>query len=147
IDKNLPVTDVATMPEIVSTSLSQPRIRTWLLGGFGVVALLLAAAGVFGVVSYSVASRTREFGVRAALGASPFSIGRMILVEGLRLCSLGLAAGLLAALGLARFLKSQLYGVGAYDPATLVFSAVVLLVVALLACYLPARRAMRVDPM
>jgi putative ABC transport system permease protein len=147
IDKNLPVTDVATMPEIVSASLSQPRFRTWLLGGFGVVALLLAAAGVFGVVSYSVASRTREFGVRAALGASPLSIGKMILVEGLRLCSLGLAAGLLAALVLARFLKSQLYGVGAYDPVTLVFSTVVLLIVALLACYYPARRAMQVDPM
>jgi putative ABC transport system permease protein len=147
IDKNLPVTDVATMPGVVSASLSQPRFRTWLLGGFGVVALLLAAAGVFGVVSYSVASRTREFGVRAALGASPLSIGRMILIEGLRLCSLGLAAGLLSALGLARFLKSQLYGVGAYDPATLVLSTVVLLIVALLACYLPARRAMRVDPM
>lgn len=147
IDKNLPITDVAAMPEVLDASVAQPRFRTWLLGGFGLVALLLAAAGVFGVVSYSVASRTQEFGVRAAIGASPASIGKMVLMEGLGLAAMGLAAGLLAALGLARFLKSEIYGVGAYDPVTFLAGAAILLAVALVACYIPARRAMRVDPM
>lgn len=147
IDKNLPITDVAAMPEVLDASVAQPRFRTWLLGGFGLVALLLAAAGVFGVVSYSVASRTQEFGVRAAIGASPASIGKMVLMEGLGLAAMGLAVGLLAALGLARFLKSEIYGVGAYDPVTFLAGAAILLAVALVACYIPARRAMRVDPM
>jgi len=146
-DKNLPITDVATMPEILDASVAQPKFRTWLLSGFGVVALLLAAAGVFGVVSYSVASRTKEFGVRAALGASPGSIARMVLKEGLGLGCIGLALGLAAALGFARVLKSELYGVAVYDPSTFFLSAAVLLAVAIVACYLPARRAMAVDPM
>src|SRR5215472_17310728 len=127
IDKNLPVTDIASMPDVVQASTSQPRFRTWLLGVFGVVALLLAAAGVFGVVSYSVASRRREFGVRAALGASPGLIGRMVLMEGLSLAAAGLLAGLAASFGLVRVLRSELYGVGVYDPVTFVVSAAVLL--------------------
>jgi len=147
IDRNLPITEVATMPDVVDASVAQPRFRTWLVGAFGLVALLLAAAGVFGVVSYSVASRTKEFGVRASLGASPGSIGRMILLEGLSLAATGLAVGLAAALLLARFLKSQLYGITAYDPFTFLAGTGVLLAVALAACYIPARRAMRVDPM
>jgi ABC-type antimicrobial peptide transport system permease subunit len=147
LDKNLPITDIASMPEILDASVAQPKFRTWLLSAFGVVALLLAAAGVFGVVSYSVASRTKEFGVRAALGASPQSIARMVLKEGLGLGCIGLALGLAAALGFARFLKSELYGVAVYDPGTFFLSAAVLLAVAIVACYLPARRAMAVDPM
>jgi putative ABC transport system permease protein len=147
IDKNLPVTDIASMPDVIQASTSQPRFRTWLLGLFGVVALLLAAAGVFGVVSYSVASRRREFGVRAALGASPGLIGRMVLGEGLSLTAAGLLAGLIASFALVRFLRSELYGVGAYDPLTFLVSAAVLLSVALLACFIPAWRAMRADPM
>ena len=147
IDRNLPITEVATMADVVNDSVAQPRFRTWLVGAFGVIALLLAAAGVFGVVSYSVASRTKEFGVRASLGASPGSIGKMILMEGLGLAAIGLAVGLAAALVLARFLKSQLYGVTAYDPLTFLAGMAVLLMVALAACYLPARRAMKVDPM
>lgn len=147
IDKNLPVTDVETMPDVLKESVAQPRFRTWLLTAFGLVGLLLAAAGVYGVISYSVASRTKEFGVRASLGASPFSIARMVLWEGLVLAMFGLSVGLVAALGLARFLKSELFGVAAYDPVTFLVSVAVLLAVALIACYLPARRAMRVDPM
>ena len=147
LDKNLPVTDVATMPGVLEESVAQPRFRTWLLTAFGLVALLLAAAGVYGVISYSVASRTKEFGGRASLGASPFSIARMVLWEGLVLAMFGLSVGLVAALGLARFLKSELFGVAAYDPVTFLVSVAVLLAVALIACYLPARRAMRVDPM
>jgi putative ABC transport system permease protein len=147
LDKNLPVTEIVTMPEALDATVAQPKLHTWLLSSFGAVALLLAAIGVFGVVSYSVASRTREFGVRAALGASPASIQRMILSEGLLLGGIGAAVGLAASLGLGRFLKSELYHVTSYDPATLIISIGVLLVVAILACYIPARRAMSVDPM
>lgn len=147
IDKNLPVTDIETMPSVLEQSVAQPRFRTWLLSAFGLVALLLAAAGVYGVVSYSVASRTREFGVRASLGASPGSIAKLVLREGIALAGAGLIVGLCAALVLARFLSSELYGVGAYDPITFTISMAVLLAVALAACYIPARRAMRVDPM
>jgi len=147
IDKNLPVTDIETMPSVLDASVAQPRFRTWLLSAFGVVALLLAAAGIYGVVSYSVASRTREFGVRASLGASPGSIAKLVLKEGIALAAAGLAAGLCAAVVLGRFFRSELYGVGAYDPITFVVSVAVLLAVAMAACYIPARRAMRVDPM
>ena len=146
LDSDLPVTNILSMPEALDASVAQPKFRTWLLGGFGVVALLLAAVGVFGVVSYSVASRTREFGVRAALGASHGSIGRMILKQGLLLGGIGLGLGLAAALGFARLLRSELYDVSAYDPTTLFVSIVVLLAVAVAACYIPARRAMTVDP-
>jgi putative ABC transport system permease protein len=146
IDKNLPVTDVETMPGVLQSATAQRRFRTWLLSGFGLVALCLAAAGIFGVVSYSVASRTRELGVRSAIGASPGSIGRMILGQGLRLAMIGLSVGFLAALGLARFLKSEIYGISTYDPLTFSTAVAVLLGVALLACYVPARRAMHVDP-
>lgn len=147
IDPELPVTDVASMPDILTDSVSQPRVRTWLVCTFGVLAVLLAVAGVFGVVSYSVASRSQEFGVRSSLGASPASIRNMILKEGLWLASAGLAAGVVAALGLARFLKGELYGVATYDPITFAAGAALLAAAALAACYIPARRAMRVDPM
>jgi len=126
--------------------VAQPKFRTGLLSVFGLVALLLAAVGVFGVVSYSVASRTREFGVRTAVGASPTSLVRMILLEGLGLGGIGLGLGLLASLGFAQFLKSELYGVAVYDPITFFGSALVLLAIAVVACYVPARRAVRVDP-
>ena len=147
LDRDLPVTNIVTMLDVLDTSVAQPRFRTWLLSVFGVAALLLAAVGVFGVVSYSVASRTREFGVRAALGASPASIGRMILKEELVFGGVGLGVGLIVAVGFARFLKTELYGVTTYDPATLFVSGAVLLAVAVVACYIPARRAMSVDPM
>jgi predicted permease len=146
IDKNLPVTDIETMPGVLEQSVAQPRFRTWLLSAFGLVALLLAAAGVYGVVSYSVASRTREFGVRASLGASPGSIAKLVLREGITLAAAGLVVGLCTAVVLARFLRSELYGVGAYDPLTFALSVAVLLTVAVAACYIPARRAMKVDP-
>lgn len=146
IDKNLPITDVATIPDAMDSSVAATRFRSWLLSAFGGVALLLAAAGVLGVVSYSVARRTKEFGVRASLGATPSTIGRMVVNEGLFLTASGLAVGLIASFALTRLLKSQLYGVTTYDPITFGGSIVILLLVALVACYLPARRAMRVDP-
>jgi len=146
IDKNLPVTDIATMPDVLQESVAQPRFRTWLLSAFGIVALLLAAAGVFGVLSYSVASRTREFGVRAALGASPARIGTMIVSEGLGLAFIGLIVGAAGAFALARLLRSELYGITTHDPVTFLVAAVALLSTALAACLIPAWRAMWTDP-
>jgi putative ABC transport system permease protein len=147
IDKNLPVTDIASMPDVLESSVAQPRFRTWLLGLFGVLAVLLAAAGIFGVISYSVSCRTQEIGIRVALGASSQTIRSMVLREGLKLAGAGLGVGAIAALGLARFLKSQLFGVGAADPLTFFGAAALLVIAALAACYIPARRATRVDPM
>jgi putative ABC transport system permease protein len=147
IDKNLPVTNVASMPDVLESSVAQPRFRTWLLGLFGVLAVLLAAAGIFGVISYSVSCRTQEIGIRVALGATSQTIRKMVLLEGLKLAGAGLGVGAIAALGLARFLKSELFGVGAADPLTFFGAAALLVVVALAACYIPARRATRVDPM
>jgi len=146
IDPNLPVTEVASMPDVLASSVAEPRFRTWLLGLFGVVALILATVGIFGVISYSVSCRTQEFGVRIALGASRGMIGRMVLRESLLLAAAGLSGGVVAALALAQFLKSQLYGVGASDPLTFAGTVALLLGVALAASYLPARRATRVDP-
>ena len=147
IDPNLPVTEIASMPDVLASSVAVPRFRTWLLGLFGFVALILATVGIFGVISYSVSCRTQEFGVRIALGASGGAIGRMVLRESLLLAAAGLSAGMVAAVALAQFLKSQLYGVGATDPLTFVGTVALLLGVALAAGYLPARRATRVDPM
>ena len=147
IDTELPVTDAGLLADSLNASVAQPRFRTMLLGLFGALALLLAAAGIFGVISYSVSCRTRELGIRMALGASPGTIQRMVLQEGFQIAASGLAIGLIAAFALTRFLKGQLYGVGATDPYTFVGAAILLLIVALAACYLPARRAMKVDPM
>ena len=147
IDKNLPLTDIASMPDVLESSVAQPRFRTWLIGLFGVLAALLAAAGIFGVISYSVSCRTQEIGIRVALGASSQTIRSMVLREGLKIAGAGLGAGSIAALGLVRFLKSQLFGVGAADPLTFFGAAALLVIVALAACYIPARRATRVDPM
>lgn len=146
IDSNLPVTDVASMNDVLADSVAASRVRAWLLGLFGSVALLLAAAGVFGVISYSVSRRTREFGVRVALGAAPADIRGMVLRETFRLAASGLAAGLIAAFALSHFLASQLYAVGARDPLTFAIAILVLLAAAVLAGYLPARRATRIDP-
>jgi predicted permease len=147
IDRDLPVTNTGSLADNLNASEAQPRFRMMLLGLFGALALVLAAAGIFGVISYSVACRTREVGVRMALGASPGAIQKMILREGLRIAGGGLAVGIIAALALTRFLKGQLYGIGATDPYAFTGAAVLLMIVALAACYVPARRAMRVDPM
>ncbi len=146
IDKDLPVTDIETLPEALSVSVAQPRFRTLLLGLFGVIALLLAAVGIFGVLSYSVARRTHEIGIRMALGATPRAILRLVLTESARLVLVGLAVGILVALGVTRYLSSLLFAVHPADPLTFLGVAVLLTAVALIACYVPARRAMRVDP-
>lgn len=146
LDPEIP-TKFQTFSQVYSASLGSRRFNVILIGFFGIVALLLATAGVFGVMAYSVSRRTREIGVRVALGAASRDVLRMILGQGLRTILVGVAAGLGGALALTRTVGSLLFGVTATDPTT--FAAVILLLVvaALLACYIPARRATRVDPM
>jgi putative ABC transport system permease protein len=147
INKNQALDSIKTLEEIKSESLSPNRLRTTLLGAFAALALLLAAIGIYGVTSYSVAQRTHEMGVRAALGASRWDQLRLVLRGGVFVTALGLGAGTLGALVLTRLLASFLFGVNARDPLTLSIVGVILAMVALAACYVPARRATRVDPM
>ncbi|MGB8476970.1 MAG: ABC transporter permease [Candidatus Acidiferrum sp.] len=147
IDKDLPVTDVAKMPDLVDASVAQPRFRTFLLGLFAAMALVLAATGIFGVISYSVSRRTNEIGIRVALGASRSTILRMVLRETLVLTFAGMALGIPFALMASRLISHMLFTVSAHDPATLAVVSFVLAAVAGLAGYIPARRAMQVDPM
>jgi putative ABC transport system permease protein len=146
IDKDLPVNEITSLSDAISKSVAQPRFRTQLLGLFGVMALVLAAAGIFGVISYSVSSRTHEIGIRVALGAQRETILWMVLRETLLLAAVGLAVGIPCALAASRLLGHMLFGVSANDPATLASVAFVLAAVAAFAGYVPARRAMRVDP-
>ncbi|MGB6875024.1 MAG: ABC transporter permease [Candidatus Acidiferrales bacterium] len=145
-DKNAPITTVETMDQIVSSSVAEPRFQALLLGSFGALGLLLAMVGIYGVISYSVTQRTREIGVRMALGAQPGNVLRMVIREGMLLAGVGIAAGVGGALALTRFLQSLLFEIKPTDLATFVGVAVVLALVALVACYVPARRAMRVEP-
>jgi len=147
IDKDLPVTDVQSFPEAVGASVAQERFRTLLMSSFSGIALILAAVGIFGVISYSASQRTHEIGIRMALGAQQRTVLRLILGQGAKLALLGLGAGAVAALLLTRLMASLLYGVSATDPLTFGTVAIVLLGVAVTACYIPAHRAMRVDPM
>ncbi len=147
LDPTLPVANVRTMEQNVAGTMAQPRFLTLLLGVFGGVALLLASVGTYGVMAHLVAQRNREIGIRIAMGAEPGSVRGLVLRQGLGLAALGLGLGLIGALGLTRFLSSQLYGVGTTDPRTFVAVPLVLGAVALLACYIPARRATRIDPM
>ena len=147
IDPDLPIAKVRTLANIVSTSMTEPLFSALLLAAFGGLALLLATIGMYGVISYSVAQRTQEIGIRMVLGAGPRSVFRMVLGQGARLAVLGIAMGLAAALAVTRVMSSFLYGVRATDPLTFTAVSLLLLGVALLACFLPARRAMKVDPM
>jgi predicted permease len=147
IDKDLPVTDVAMMKDSIDATVAQPKFRTFLLALFAAMALVLAATGIFGVISYSVSRRTNEIGIRVALGASRNTILRMVLRETLVLTCAGLALGVPAALAASHLLGHMLFNVSANDPATLSAVAFTLALVAAIAGYIPARRAMRVDPM
>ena len=147
IDKNLPVTDVESFPEVIHASVAQDRFRTLLMASFSAIALLLAAVGIFGVISYSASQRTREIGIRMALGAERRDVLRMVVGQGLRLALIGVAIGIAWALPLTRFLSSLLYGVTPTDPLTFIAVSFILIAVAVLACYIPARRAANVDPM
>jgi putative ABC transport system permease protein len=147
IDPDLPLAKVATLTTLVDDSLSQPRFAMLLLASFGVLALLLASTGMYGVISYSVAQRTQEIGIRMALGAERRNVFGMVLSQGARLAGLGIALGLVAALGVTRLMASFLYGVQPADPLTFAIVSLLLVGTALLACYLPARGATRVDPL
>jgi putative ABC transport system permease protein len=147
LDRDVPVFAVRTMPEIVAASLDSQRLTNILLGSFAGVALLLAAVGIYGVMSLSVAGATREFGVRIALGAQRADVFRLVVGEGMKVAAAGMAVGLLAALGAARYLRTLLFEVSPADPATFAAVTVVLGAAAFAACYLPARRATRVDAM
>ena len=146
IDPQLPVADVRTMDEVVDLTLARPRTVSVLLTTFALIALVLAGVGVYGVMAYSVSQRTREMGVRMALGATPQSIFRLVLTEALRVVGIGIVAGLVAAAGLSRLLDTMLYQTDARDPWTFAATAIVLVIVATLASYVPARRGTRVAP-
>ncbi len=146
IDPDLPVAGVQSLDKLVSDSVGQPRLLTALVGAFAGFALLLAAIGIYGVMAYSVSHRLREMGIRLALGAAPRDIVRLVVGQGMRLVLVGIVIGFVASLWLTKFLASQLFGTQPKDPATFAIVSLVLACVALAACLIPARRAMRVDP-
>jgi ABC-type antimicrobial peptide transport system permease subunit len=147
LDPDQPVTAIHTMDEVLETAAAQPRFTTSLLGALSGTALLLAIVGIYGVISYSVSERTQEMGIRIALGAERADILRLVLRQGLMLALGGIAIGLAASLALTRLLGSMLYRVSATDPMTFVGGSVLFMLVAMVASYIPARRATRVDPM
>jgi putative ABC transport system permease protein len=147
LDPSLPVIGVTTMTDVVARSFARPRFTVTLLGIFAAVALILGAVGIYGVISHSVAQRTNEIGVRMALGAGRRAITSMVVGQGMRLALIGVTLGLLAALGVTRVMNSLLFNVNRTDPVTFVAVSALLSTIALLACYLPARRAAKVDPM
>jgi predicted permease len=147
VDHNQPVYELASMGQLVAASLGPRRFAVTLLGFFAAMALLLASIGLYGVVSYSVSQRTQEFGIRMALGAQSAQVLSLVIKQGMKLVGAGVLAGLFIALALARLLSSQLFGVSAFDPVTFALMALTLLLIALLACFIPARRATKVDPM
>jgi putative ABC transport system permease protein len=147
IDKKQAIQDVRTLEQMKSDSAASNRLRTTLLTAFASLALMLSAIGIYGVISYTVAQRSHEIGVRAALGASAGTLLRMVLASGMTLAGAGLVLGLAGAFALTRLLQGLLIGVSARDPWTLSGAALLLAAVALLACYIPARRAARLDPL
>jgi len=146
LDRGLPLSHVRTMEESISLSVAARRFNLALIWVFAAVALALGAVGIYGVMSYAVAQRTREIGVRVALGAQGHNVLRLVIGQGMKLALIGLAFGLAASIALTRALQTLLFGVSATDPLTFFATALLLALVALVACYLPARRAMKVDP-
>jgi ABC-type antimicrobial peptide transport system permease subunit len=147
MDPTLPIVNLRSMTDVFDESLSRPRFLAQLLGVFAGLALLLAAIGTYGILSYSVTERRREIGIHMALGATRGNVLGMVLGQGMRLTIAGLVAGLAAAFVLTRLLQSQLFNVKPSDPMTIASVAAVIAAVALAACYIPASRATRVDPM
>jgi ABC-type antimicrobial peptide transport system permease subunit len=147
LDSSLPIVRMRTMDDVFGASVSQPRLLAQLLGTFAGLALLLAAIGTYGILAYTVTERRKEIGIHMALGATRGNVLGRILGQGLRLTGLGLVLGLAAAFGLTRLLQAQLFNVRPTDPATMASVAGFIALVALIACYIPAARATRVDPM
>jgi putative ABC transport system permease protein len=146
LDPELPITNVRTMDEWIANNAANQRFNGLLLAIFAVVALVIAAVGIYGVLSYSVTQRNREIGVRLALGAQPRDVRAMVVREGMGLGLAGIGAGLVGGVALSHLLTTLLFGIQPRDPATFAAVAALLATVALLACYIPARRATRVDP-
>jgi ABC-type antimicrobial peptide transport system permease subunit len=147
MDSNLPVFNVQTQAELIDQLLFQERMIAKLAGFFGILALVLACIGLYGLLSYEVSRRTREIGIRIALGAQRGGVLRLVVGQGIVLAITGAMVGIAVALGVTRYLKSMLYNIHANDPATIAGVTILLTLVAVAACYIPARRAMRVDPM
>jgi putative ABC transport system permease protein len=147
MDPAQPVADIRTMDQIVGQTFARQRFAALLLAGFSITALVLAAVGIYGVLAYAVSERTREVGIRIAVGADNARIVALILGSGARMIAAGMAAGILGALGLSYFLKTLLFGVGARDPLTFVAVPLVLMGVALMAAWIPAWRASKIDPL
>lgn len=147
VDKNQPLFDVTTMDEVIANSLAPRRFKMLLLGLFALLALALAAVGIYGVIAYFCSQRTHEFGIRLALGAERKDILKLVVGQAFKLTFAGVAIGVAGALALTRFLSSLLYGVKATDPLTFIAVSLLLIAVSLLASYIPARRAAKVDPM
>jgi putative ABC transport system permease protein len=147
VDPNQPIYDVQTMETVIGKSVSNQRLNMLLMGIFAALAMTLALVGIYSVMSYMVTQHTREIGIRIALGAQTVDILKLVLGQGLLLTFIGVGLGLLGAFGLTRLMASLLYEVKSTDPVTFLAVSVLLVAVALLACYLPARRASRVDPM
>jgi putative ABC transport system permease protein len=147
LDPNQPITSITTMEKVVAENLAQPRLSMLLMGLFGALALLLSAVGIYGLLSYAVAQRTQEIGIRMALGAQVSDVVKLVVRQGMMLALIGEGLGLAGALALTQLLRSQLFGVTPTDARTFILAAGLLTGVALLACYIPARRATKVDPL
>jgi putative ABC transport system permease protein len=147
LDKDQPVSNVSALDKLVSNSVAQQQFSMTLLGVFAAVALALSAVGIYGVLSYAVTQRVHEIGIRMALGAGRRDVLRLVVGQGMRLAAAGVGIGLVGALALTRLMSTMLFGVSATDPLTFGSIALLLVVIALLACWIPARRAARVDPM
>lgn len=147
LDTGVPVYQVATIDQLLSSSVAPQRFDLFLLMLFGALAVGLAAVGVYGALSFSVSQRTHEIGIRLALGAHPRDVLRLIIRQGMKLVCTGIVLGMAGAVALTRLMSSLLYGVSPIDPATFLAASVLLTTAAMMACYVPARRAMRVDPL
>jgi putative ABC transport system permease protein len=147
VDKDQPAADIATLEQVAQEPMTQQRMVMALLVSFAALALFLSALGIYSVLSYSIAQRTREIGVRVALGAEPGAVLRLVVGGGARLALLGISVGMAAAFALTRLMTDLLFGVRPTDPVTFCVVAIVLAITSLLACYIPARRAVRVDPL